>query len=95
MCRPNKALHLNEFKRLKVAFGCSLEHITFWERKKGENGERARAWEKIKLWCDSFPLFSSKRSRNLQDNDLKRFKVRKQKPNFTFYDFDFGGNALT
>ena len=67
----------------------------FWERKEGENGERARAWEKIKLWCDFFPLFASKRSSNLQENDLKRFKVRKQNSNFTFYDFDFGGKALT
>ena len=55
--------------------------------KREENGERARAWENIKLWCDSFPLFASKRSSNLQENDLKRFKVRKQNPNFTFCDF--------
>ena len=78
MCGPNKALHINAFKRPKVVFGCSFEHITFWERNEGEKGERARAWEKIKIWCDSFPLFASKRSCNLQENDLKRFKVRKQ-----------------
>ena len=29
------ALHLNEFKREKVVFGCSLEHITLLGEKRG------------------------------------------------------------
>ena len=37
------------FKDQNVVFGCSFEQILFWERKRGEKGERARAWEKIKF----------------------------------------------
>ena len=58
------ALHLNEFKRAKVVFGCSLEHITFLREKKGRE---LGLWEKIKLWCDSFPLLAPKISNNLEE----------------------------
>ena len=80
------------YKDQKLVLDAHFLTITFLERR-GEKGKRARAWEKIKLWCDSLPLFASKRARNLQENDLKIFKVRKQNPNFTFYDFDIGGKS--
>ena len=39
----------------------------FWEGKEGEKGKRARAWEKIKFWCGSFPFLTPKRSNNLEE----------------------------
>ena len=40
MCRPNKALHLNDFKTQKLVFGCSFfEQITYFEEEGGERGE--------------------------------------------------------
>ena len=64
---PNKASHLNEFKRPKLVFGCSfLEQITFLEEERGERGEENYGLQEIKLWCDPFPLFASKRPSNME-----------------------------
>ena len=63
------ALDLNEFKRAKVVFGFSLEHITFLREEKGR--ALARAWEKIKIWCDSFLFLAPKRSNNLEEKILR------------------------
>ena len=37
------------FKDQKWSKGAHLEQTRFWERKGGEKGERAKAWEKIKF----------------------------------------------
>ena len=40
VCRPNKALHLNEDKDHNVVFGSSFFSNSVFERRRGENGEK-------------------------------------------------------
>ena len=71
------ALHLNEFKRAKVVFGCSLEHITFLREKRGgELGLRRRSSFGVIL--SHFLLL---RDLTTWNRRFEEAKVRKSNPN--------------
>ena len=74
------ALHLNEFKRAKVVFGCSLEHITFLREKMGrELGLGGRSSFGVIL--SHFFLLKDLTTWNRR---FEEDKVRKLNPNLIF-----------
>ena len=74
------ALHLNEFKRAKVVFGCSLEHITFLREKRGrELGLRRRS--SFGVTVSHFLLL---RDLTAWNRRFEKAKVRKSNPNLIF-----------
>ena len=64
------ALHLNEYKRPKVVFGCPLEHITFFfsRRREEKKGEGARVCKRLSFGWLCSPVLAPKRSNNLEEN---------------------------
>ena len=74
------ALHLNEFKRAKVVFGCSLEHITFLREEKGRElglGRRSSFGVILSHFLLLRDLTTWKRR-------FEEAKVRKSNPNLSF-----------
>ena len=74
------ALHLNEFKREKVVFGCSLEHIMFFREEKGRElglGRRSSFGVILSHFLLLRDLTTWKRR-------FEEAKVRKSNPNLIF-----------
>ena len=72
MCRPNKALHLKEYKGQNVVLGLIIRAISFLRKKRGEKGGKARVWQEIKFWLAFLPISCSYETKQHTRGDLKR-----------------------
>ena len=90
MCRPNKALNLNGFKRPKVVFECSLEHITFLGREERRQGRRKLGLQEIRLRLGFASHFFLLRDQETYKKRCEEVQGNKSNPKFILFYLDFG-----